>query len=334
MIFKPMILAINPFTQMFFYYVTQTIFQYKYSFRNEKETFVYSDGGRCVLTWFNEHDKEKTRPIIVLIPGLCGDDNAIYMMSCIKAGLDNNFDCVLLNHRGAGVSLSSLKMYSCGASTDMEEAINYIHKKHCEKTNRKIFCVGISLGSGIISKYLEKFGTESKVSAAFCLNSHFNAFKAMGYLRVNKYGIWDLILGTIFKSDTREMMYQFDEIAKKACPERQIREEFDRMRNLSVDVCNIIVKAHGYSSLEEYFEDTSFDGDMHKIKVPVFYLNAEDDPIFGTGVIPYDKAQGNVLIATTRYGAHTAYITDSLFSPRQFFTDPAFEFFNFMAKTQ
>mmetsp|Transcript_1910 Transcript_1910/g.1355 ORF Transcript_1910/g.1355 Transcript_1910/m.1355 type:complete len:118 (-) Transcript_1910:414-767(-) len=117
-------------------------------------------------------------------------------MSYIKAAQENNFDCVLMNHRaGGGVDLTSPCLYHCGTSPDLEEVVEHVYKTKCQGSDRRIFCIGSSLGAGIITKYLERLGEKSKVSAAFCLSPHFNSFKAMGYLNRHCYGAYDVLLG-------------------------------------------------------------------------------------------------------------------------------------------
>jgi predicted alpha/beta-fold hydrolase len=52
-------------------------------------------------------------------------------------------------------------------------------------------------------------------------------------------------------------------------------------------------------------------GKLHKIKVPTFFLNAEDDPTFNPKLFPYKEFEVNdkVIVAITKRGGHCCHFT-------------------------
>ncbi len=67
----------------------------------------------------------------------------------------------------------------------------------------------------------------------------------------------------------------------------------------------------GFKDCDEFYEECSIAGRLHKIKVPTFCLTANDDQITPNSTNPYKEAQSpesNFILATTEYGAHCSHI--------------------------
>ena len=67
----------------------------------------------------------------------------------------------------------------------------------------------------------------------------------------------------------------------------------------------------GYKSAEDYYEDLSLhDGKMNLIKIPCFYLHAEDDVLIDPNCLPRSEISqtDNLILATTARGGHTNHI--------------------------
>ena len=141
----------------------------------------------------------------------------------------------------------------------------------------------------MISQYLLKNKKQSKVSGAFCLCTYFNTDAAMSHLATFFFGAYDYLLGFIFKVDSRAMMVQFEELAEKSAPNRKIMHIHRRMKTFTREACDVIIKGGGFKNRKDYYEKTSFNNKLGKITVPVFYLNSEDDPLFGPDVIVVDN---------------------------------------------
>lgn len=79
-------------------------------------------------------------------------------------------------------------------------------------------------------------------------------------------------------------------------------EDLDRLFTLPI---------FGYKDYDSYLHDASCKRLLYNVKVPVFYLNAEDDPIIITGSYPIKemKTNPNILIGSTVCGGHIGYLT-------------------------
>ena len=74
----------------------------------------------------------------------------------------------------------------------------------------------------------------------------------------------------------------------KKNPEKSIAEEFKKVLKLSDHWSKLIAKIAGYKSTKEYFQDSTITHKLKDIKIPTFFLNSLDDPLYGPYVIPYD----------------------------------------------
>ena len=66
-----------------------------------------------------------------------------------------------------------------------------------------------------------------------------------------------------------------------------------------------------------------------KVRIPLFYIYAQDDPVIGHDHIDFDECleNPNILLGITKKGAHVSHI-ESIFKPSMWFAKPAIEFLN------
>jgi len=58
---------------------------------------------------------ESHRPLLVVVPGVTGDNTKLYMITMVKAAHKNGFDMVCANYRGlGGVPLKTPRIYHAG----------------------------------------------------------------------------------------------------------------------------------------------------------------------------------------------------------------------------
>jgi predicted alpha/beta-fold hydrolase len=111
-----------------------------------------------------------------------------------------------------------------------------------------------------------------------------------------------------------------------------VYEENERVLKLSDHFSKLVAKVAGYKSVKEYFFDSTISHRLKDIRVPTFFLNSLDDPLYGPHVIPIDCCYENILIAVTKTGGHICYFQGSILPTSQWFTEPAFEFLNYFIK--
>lgn len=163
-------LTLNRHVTTIFYLFVEAYTKLVYKLRFERELFRLSDGGTIALDWVLDHEgglprKNSQRPILCLCPGLSGGNDNLYLWSMIKAAQQGGYKCVVVNFRGtSGVPLTSPMVYWTTNWRDVQEPLEYIHGKYCgagptaEYLTRKIYGYSVSLGAGILAKYVINSG--------------------------------------------------------------------------------------------------------------------------------------------------------------------------------
>lgn len=88
-------------------------------------------------------------------------------------------------------------------------------------------------------------------------------------------------------------------------------EKLFSMPKLSlVEFDNLITtRMFGFDDAWDYYTQVSSCKVLNKIRIPVFGINALDDPILGTVGLPYEEARRNpwLVLATTKHGGHMGW---------------------------
>jgi predicted alpha/beta-fold hydrolase len=71
----------------------------------------------------------------------------------------------------------------------------------------------------------------------------------------------------------------------------------------------LTIKTFGYTSIQDYYKDSSSKNKIVRIKVPFLILNSLDDPLLNTRLFNYVEClqNPNVIFATTQFGGHLAW---------------------------
>jgi predicted alpha/beta-fold hydrolase len=167
--------------------------------------------------------------------------------------------------------------------------------------------LGVSLGAAVLSNYIAKEKDGCPLTAAVCIGCHFDSELALETLTSWGYGLYDYVLGTFCRINATHAVRQIDILNMKISPEKVISEEIKRIYRLSKFVEKVVVKVEGFKSFQIYNYESSCTHRFTDIKIPLFFLSANDDPIIGSTHIPIEKCTDNVLIGVTKAGGHLGY---------------------------
>lgn len=227
----------------------------------KKEVLKLSDGGQILLAWYQcdeegpEDYKQRTNPIIVLIPGLSGCHDSLYCQSVTREAFKGGYDVVCVNFVGmAGLDVTSGRVYDPANIRDHVEAVKYVHKIN---PDRRMFGAGCSLGAGLMSNVFAKMGDDCPMEAGFGVNSHFNSWTVQQFWHDHFFGLYDLVLGAGLKLLAAPSILQANEINKKTAPERVVPQEiYDRVNKVSEfsPQMLVIVNGHLYKNYKDLMD--------------------------------------------------------------------------------
>ncbi|XP_063220007.1 phospholipase ABHD3 isoform X2 [Bacillus rossius redtenbacheri] len=267
-----------------------------------RELFQLKDGGEVALDWL-ENGCEPQAPIVIILPGLTGTSQADYVKCLAVAANKIGVRTVVFNNRGlGGVMLKTPRTYCASNSEDFEEVLNYVHT--CNP-NVRIGATGISMGGLVLGNFLAAHQEKARnlISAAMLISVPWNVFK--GLENIEK-PVLNLMLNNYLASALCQLgkrmahissLHQLDD---KAFQSRTIRE-FDS---------KFTVKQFGFKDVQDYYQHATLHTKLHLIHVPLFCLNAADDPFQPIEAIPIEEANlsENVAIMVTARGGHIGFL--------------------------
>ncbi|XP_066990185.1 protein ABHD1-like [Macrobrachium rosenbergii] len=292
----------------------------------ERELFDLKDGGTISLDWLRRpppppKDAKDSRPILIFLPGLTGTSQSGYIKGFINRIGATEASCVVMNYRGmAGNELKTTRTFCKANSDDLEEVLGHIKSLY---PNSPVVATGISLGGIWITNYLATRGEKAAqfLTAALVFSVPWNLFTATESLetpglnlainrRITKSlcAVYDKYRANLGGDDHP---WRYDRVMKS-----ELIRDFDN---------NFTALNFGFRDVDDYYRAASLDDRLHKIRVPLLCLNAEDDFFQPLRGIPVSKAKcsSHVALVVTSRGGHVGFM-EGLFPYRRYYSDRVF----------
>lgn len=120
---------------------------------------------------FNQIVSEDERPMIVILHGLAGGSNEVYLRATLKPFVEAGWEACVVNSRGCAMSeITSSVLYNARATWDVRQTVKWLRKTF---PNRSLFGLGFSLGANIMTNVssigrIMKYGMLSDSSSRDC----------------------------------------------------------------------------------------------------------------------------------------------------------------------
>lgn len=105
-------------------------------------------------TYYTQSEYEKMgsydeRPMVVILHGLAGGSDEIYLRSVLKPLIDDEWEACVVNSRGCAMSrITTGLLYNARATWDCRQTVKWLRKTF---PNRPLFGLGFSLGANIMA---------------------------------------------------------------------------------------------------------------------------------------------------------------------------------------
>lgn len=308
-----------------------------------RELVQLPDGGTVSLDWHTPLDndnsiKHNNKPILLCLHGLTGGSLEAYMQWIVHATAKHT-DCqiVVMNARGCGnTKLSTPVPFNAANTDDLRYVIQKL-RKDVIGNDVSMYAVGVSLGSGILLKYVHEESMKYKQhnnnnntvqsisnnnqnkqvgglngSIHVCTSfDHKHNTQSMEQSLVNFY-LYNKTLGSnlvaylknhhdIFMNNLHTITKRFD--LSTAYSSSYIGE-FDR---------NVIVPLFNYNTVDDYYSHASTKYSLRDVEIPCLVLSSKDDPICSVACVDIDAVNynDNVIMCLTTHGGHVGYIESS-----------------------
>jgi predicted alpha/beta-fold hydrolase len=254
---------------------------------SERLTFALPDGtGDTLLA---SHDvplwAEPGRPLVILIHGLTGAADSLYILSMARLLLNRGSRVLRLNLRGAGPSRPLCRQhYYAGRSQDFRALLSLLPD---ELTRDGLVAVGYSLGGAMLLKYLGEQGNATPLSAAATVCAPIDLAATCQHMMRPRNGLYHRYILGEMKVEATGAGAELSPAERTAILESRTVWEYDD---------RFIAPRYGFGAAEAYYERCRPTRFMGGIDIPTLVLAALDDPwIPGRLYRAYDWSQNRSL---------------------------------------
>lgn len=263
-------------------------------------TFPMPDatGDRLTGVLESPHRPEPGRPLAVLVHGLTGCADSLYVRRAAGQLLDAGFRVLRLNLRGAGTSRPLCReQYHSGRSEDLRAVLGQLP---ADALAGGVALVGWSLGGNLVLKALGEFGQECRIRAAVAVSAPIDLAAAavrIGERRNRVYHRWLLNRMIREAAEAPVPLSAADRAAMAGI--RGIVDFDDRFT----------APRNGFAGVADYYARCSAIRFMPAIAVPTLVIHALDDPwIPGRSYSAFDwAANPNLIPLLPRHGGHVGF---------------------------
>jgi hypothetical protein len=265
-----------------------------------RERITLSDNDFLDLDW--SYAKIKTNKLIILLHGLEGNAQRLYVVGVAKQFNDNKVDALNINFRGcSGEDNTKYYSYHSGATQDLHEVIEHVIslKKYDE-----IYIKGFSLGGNIILKYLgeQKFNIPKEVVGAMAVSVPCSLYGSCVELHKTKNYPYALMFLINLRQKLKRKLEKF--------PNKLSNNDIKALKTLKEFDDFYTSKAHGFKDADDYYAKCSSLQFLQNIKVKTLILNALNDSFLSEDCFPYEIAETNknLFLEIPKHGGHVGFV--------------------------
>jgi len=246
------------------------------------------------------------RPTCVLLHGLGGSADSLYMRTTAYALLEKNFPVLRVNLRGAGQSgRLCAQQGHAGLTQDIRTVLSWFAQAHPEHARHGIVLAGYSLGGNTTLKFLGELSDSPSqnspqvlAGAAVCAPidlaagaAHIHGWPRRPYEKAMLRGLKQQALRpeAILSLERRAAAGQASSLT-----------EFDDI---------VIAPCNGYKNAHHYYAENSSRSFLPKITIPCLVLHALDDPVISNKQYKEVKWEANPWLQPlfTNRGGHVGF---------------------------
>jgi predicted alpha/beta-fold hydrolase len=222
----------------------------------EELRFAMKDGsGDALFGILHRPERQRGRPLVLLLHGLTGDQDSAYMRVTARALLGAGYPVLRLNWRGAGPGLGTTSsFYHAGRSDDLAAVIGGMTGA---LAGNGLAAIGYSLGANVLLKYLAERGGLSHLRAAVAVSPPIDLHAAQLRIAMRRNRRYhDHLLARMR--------------AERPCPD-------DIVSILDFDN-RVVAPANGFRDAIDYYTQCSAGPRLGAIRTPTLVIHAKDDP--------------------------------------------------------
>ncbi len=272
--------------------------------RRDEARLFKVEPGASVLVHCRWQAERRTRPTLLLVHGLEGSSESIYMLSTALKAYRAGFNVLRLNMRTCGGTLHLTQtLYNSGMSQDLRALVRELVERD---ELSEVFLAGFSLGGNMSLKLAGEYGANfpAELKGVCAVSPSVELAASAACIEQRSNWVYERKFMLSLKRRMRE--------AARLYPDRYDVRELALVRTLREFDERYTAPHGGFSDAADYYARSSSLPLIRRIRVPTLIVHAEDDPF-----IPFDSlrhpsigANPNVILLAPRHGGHVGFVSD------------------------
>lgn len=273
---------------------------------DEPRLFEVEPGVRLLAhcRWQNRGDGRGAHPTVLLVHGLEGSSESVYMLSTAQKAYAAGFNVLRVNMRNCGgTEHLTPTLYNSGMSGDFCQILSELIERD---ELGSIFLVGFSMGGNIVLKLAGEFGGEApRALSGVCAVSPALDLKACADA-IEMRSNW------LYQKRFMSSLHRRVRHKERLYPDLYDTRSLRRVRTIR-DFDERYTAAHGgYRDAADYYARASALRLIPRINKPTLIIHAQDDPFvpFASFRHPSIAANHNVVLLSPPRGGHVGFVAD------------------------
>lgn len=316
--------------------------------KGERFSVVLRDGATVTYDVFEPLIKNSTSGdfTLAVCPGIANSSRSIYIRTFVDYAQRNGFRVAVLNHLGAllDVPLTAPRIFTYGGTEEYSAVIDRLVTSY---PTSNIIAVGFSMGANIVLKYLgEDVNNQAKVIGAVSCCQGYDVIRAkpllLGWEQCRRLYIWAMtahqksilrwhsgaLFGVGASASSPDLASKAHSLSKSSASAPELKStsasSYDLKRIFSAATMNELDEHYsrrraGFDTVDDYYHWVSSANYMHTINIPVFLLNALDDPIVPNELLEIPRqfalSRDKTIFVATQHGGHLGFFEGGLVYP-------------------
>ena len=268
----------------------------------QPERVELADGDFLDLQWHGHGEG----PIVLLLHGLAGSPESPYIKGLMQQLNVQDWRTVLMQYRGSsGVPNRSSHTYHLGQSDDLDAAIHYLQDRFPDK---RLFCVGFSMGGNILLKWLGEHPEQTAVTAAIAVSAPYDLRRSAHQIRQGSGAIYQWLL---MRDLRRYLKNKYS--AQHAPIDLQNLADIKSFWDLDE---KITAPLNGFADANDYYHKSSCIRVLKNITTPTLIIHATDDPLVPASTIPSNEnLSATTTLELSPQGGHVGFVSGTWNNP-------------------
>ncbi len=259
--------------------------------------------GSQILGHCHWQHEPRLHPTLVLVHGLEGSTESLYMLGTANKALAAGFNVIRLNQRNCGgTERLTPTLYNSGLSGDFRAVVLQLAERDLLP---EIFISGWSMGGNLVLKmageFAEKFPPALRGVIGVCPSFDMEVSAPVCDAAENRFYRWHFVRNLKKRYRTKVQLF----------PERYKLDGLDRIRSIG-DFDDIITAPNfGYRDAKDYYHHASAIRVVAQIRLPTLVLIAQNDPLIPFVSFQKPELAGNphITIVAPESGGHCGFVS-------------------------